>query len=548
MSDTNSNREASPSNSYAVPPYTGPSQSVSTPAIQTIPGTSEYPFTINLRNAVPGINTEDTITLRNVRELSDSVQSETWDTDTPQNTFAVPNDDDTLTYKPKGTYFRNALIVEMEVIPAALPGQPPPNGEEEEAQTVEVVVPIEKNIVGNTEAHKTMWQTQGSNGTCAGMAVGAVLKSKGIVSDEWQVVIDGTLVIGPDGTHLNTPAFRDADGAPPFVVQLTTQAELKRYRTEGIKWIGKIVSGHELAPEGWGESPNEAYHNYRALYPVSTRIVPNAGQIDNVPGYYYGTKTRWTESFFSHYGQQGRFGMATDFATIIAELQHGNPVILRVDGSELRGTPADRFNTIMDDNDRTAAHVQSNGNHVIWLTSIDNTDPDNPVFNVIDSASPGGARQYNLREITAAAEDTEFAYITIGTKPPLLIATDNFEYLTSAIDPAYSNWWKGAYRAAQHHEHRERRDEVPPPAITNEQAKAITGKDSVAEAWAEIYRIPLRNLGDYPAIFDALPREAPFTTLSTMIENLNIAKRKVYTTLRFDNTALENLKTSVDIE
>ena len=89
---------------------------------------------------------------------------------------------------------------------------------------------------------------------------------------------------------------------------------------------------------------------------------------------------------------------------------------------------------------------------------------------------------------------------------------------------------------------------MPPPALTNEQAKAITGKDSVAEAWAAIYQIPPKDLGDYPGIVEVLPREEPFTSLSDMIQSLNHLKRDVYTTFRFDEAAFESLKKDVDIE
>ena len=530
-------------------PYIQPPPPVNPPVVQTISTGSNYPFTVNVRDSLPtSVGDDDTVTIKKVRVVSDSVQSD--------DSQAVPNDDDeTITYSPKGNYARNALIVEMDVVPAA-PAGGGENGEEEEAEaeTVETFVPIEKDITTNSEALQTMWDTQGSNGTCSAMAVGATLKQEGIITDQWQVVIDGTLVLGPDGTRLNTPTLLDSDNAPPYVVQLQTQAEVDRYNREGIKWIGRIISGHKLSQQGWGDTPAQALASYRNLYPNTTTIEPNEGQIDNVPGYFYGTKTAWTESFFSHYGKTGRYEYAVDFISIMIEVYHGNPVLLRVDGKELRGTASDRFNTIMNDNDEMAAHVQSNGNHVVWLSDVATGDPDNPVFTVIDSTVPGGKRIYNIRQIIAAAEDGEFTYISAGPKPAFLQMSGSYASIAERTEPEYSTWAKEAYQAAQRHASGEDRansdrpDEVPLPVITNEQAKAITGKNSVAEAWAAIYTLDLAKIHKYPDLVSALPNRAPFSELSHMVTNLNMAKSSIYRALGFSEATVQSLLRDLDIE
>ena len=535
------------------------------PVTQTIAPDSDYPFTINLKSSLTDVGDDDEITVTNIREISDSSESTDWDADNPEESFAVPNEDDTLTYAPKGTYFRNALIVEMEVAAPAAPAVPDPNigddaGDDDdddaaapEAETVEVFVPIEKNIIGNSDAHKLMWHTQSANGTCAAMAVGAVLAEKGTIDDQWQVLEDGTLVIGPDGTRLNTPTLLGSNNEAPFVVFLQTQAEVDRFRREGVRWIQKV--NPYKYPDGT-RRPTAEKEQLQRDYPSTTKIVPNDGRFvdQGIDGYFSDDDTRWTDSFFEHYDEVGRLETATDFATIITELHHGNPVILRVDGAELRGErpQADRFETIMDDNDRIIPHAESNGTHVVWLSSIDNTDPDNPKFNVIDSAVPGGKRQYSLREITAAAEDSEFAYISTGTRPAYLDAVGSYETLTEKAEPKYSDWVKSNYRAAQAHAQgnpgRDRPDEVPPPAITTERAKEITGKDSVAEAWAVLYTLDLNDLGDYPEIVNALPDEEPLSSLGYMVNNLNLAKRGWYRLYNFDDAAFESLKTSLDVE
>ena len=528
-------------------PYVPPSLPPVIPEPNPITLGSNYPFTINLRDTLSGIGSEEGLTVLDVQEVSDSVESTEWDAENSQNSFAVPNTDGTLTYSPKGSYMRNALIVKVQV--DAAPGDPPVNTGRD---PVEVVIPFGKNVIGNTEAHKTLWHTQGANGTCAAMAVGTVLASYvPNVTSQWQVLADSTLVIGPDGTHLNTPTLVGDSGGPAYVLQLQTQAEVRSYRNLGIRWVGKV--DYTGSPGNLHSDATQA--ELRRDYPTSTTIQPNIGQHQGINSYFTETDNRWTESFFEHYGVQGRLETAVDFASIIAELRVGNPVILRVDGAELRGSVAgqrDRFNTIMDENNEMAAHIHSDGGHVVWLTAIDNSDPDNPVFTVIDSSSARGVRQYNMRAITAAAEDAEFEYITIGQRPDVLAARDSFEAIAKDFEPTYMDWWKGAYGAAQRHANgnpgADRPDELPPPAITNEQAQAITGKTSVAEAWATIYKISPFDLGDWPAIVATFPNEPPYNTLSSMVTKLNALKTKIYRDFGFDATAYENLKANVDIE
>ena len=294
-------------------PYTYPTPSVPTPVPKTIPSTSSYPLSVDLSETVTGVDSEDTVTVKSVREVSNSVESTDWDAENPEDSFAVPNEDGTLTYAPKGTYFRNVLIVKMEVAPPAAPpappGAPPPEDEEDEGeavQTVEVVVPIEKDMRNAVEAHKTMWQ--GANDTCVAMAVGAVLKEQGRITDEWKVLEDGTLVIGPDGRHLNTPTLLGENNTPPYVVRLQTQAEVDKFKAEGVRWIGTVDRYRD--DEGNLLPPAERAQKERD-FPSATTIEINLGQIDGVGNYFTSTRkgSRWTDSFFEHYGPPARFHM-----------------------------------------------------------------------------------------------------------------------------------------------------------------------------------------------------------------------------------------------
>ena len=292
--------------------------------------------------------------------------------------------------------------MEVEVVQAVEEGA---EGEVVEPETKGVIIPIGDDIIGNTPAIEKAWETQQKNGTCAAMAVGAVLKENGTIEDQWQVLIDGT-----------------------------------------------------------------------------------------------------------------------------------------------------RLNTIMSDNDEMAAHVQSNGNHVVWLSDVATGDPDNPVFTVIDSTVPGGKRTYNIRQIIAAAEDGEFTYISAGPKPVFLQMSGSYASIAERTEPEYSTWAKEAYQAAQRHASGEDRansdrpDEVPLPVITNEQAKAITGKNSVAEAWSAIYTLDLAKIHKYPDLVSALPNRAPFSELSHMVTNLNMAKSSIYRALGFSEATVQSLLRDLDIE
>ena len=531
------------------PPYVTPMEPPVDPFVpHTISPTSDFPFTINVRDLFPNIGDDDQITVTSVREISSS--------EGPEDPTIIINDDGTITYGPTGTFLRNSLVVEAEVVPVA-EGD---DDDEEEAKTIEFFVPLAMDTVGNTEAYKTVFETQGFNGTCAGMAVGAVLKQNGTVEDQWQVLIDGTLVLGLNGERLNTPTLvRDDNDAPAYIVQLSTQEEVDRFQEDGIKWIGQNVDRQQLIDDGYyvedsGGIVLQALEDYRMDFPRTTKIVPNTvkNAVAGVPVYFGAGKTAWTESFFDHYMQTGRVEYAVDFTSILIELYHGKPVLLRVDGAELRGMAQDAFNTVMSDNDNMAADVQSTSNHIVWLTHFTIIDGE-PVFEVLDPAVAGGVRYYDMRQIIAAIEDGEFSYISVGERNAYLNQTLSYQSLAESIDPAYKSWVTGARRAAdlydQNSETETASEEAPLPPITNAKAMEITGRDTPEAAWQVIYGlIPLRLLDDYPDVAAALPNEAPLNNLSHMVGKLNQAKSAIYEAFGFDQETVDELLRSLDIE
>ena len=136
------------------------------PVIEPIPSTPDYPFTINPQDLLPNLGDNDEVTVTNVREISDSAQSD--------ESTAVINDDGTITYSPKGTYFENAVVVTVEVLEEG----------ETEPREEDVIFLLPKNIIGDSPEVKTSWEAQGNNGTCAAMAVGGLLKQKGVIDDQ----------------------------------------------------------------------------------------------------------------------------------------------------------------------------------------------------------------------------------------------------------------------------------------------------------------------------------------------------------------------------
>ena len=105
--------------------------------------------------------------------------------------------------------------------------------------------------------------------------------------------------------------------------------------------------------------------------------------------------------------------MDATFENIVAELVAGHKVVLPVDSSELwdQSVFGRMWDWMTDLGGGTA-------DHVVWITEIDMSDPDNPIVTINDTGHPDGqAAQYPLNELRDAWADSHFSYIATDISP-----------------------------------------------------------------------------------------------------------------------------------
>ena len=114
-----------------------------------------------------------------------------------------------------------------------------------------------------------------------------------------------------------------------------------------------------------------------------------------------------------YYGVETHSNVNATIADVMAELCEGHSVIVPVDAGELwADTFLERLWEWMED-------VLGISDHVIWITGVDMSDPDNPQVIVNDTGHPDGAgQQYPLSEFMDAWADANFAYIATNEAPP----------------------------------------------------------------------------------------------------------------------------------
>ena len=114
-----------------------------------------------------------------------------------------------------------------------------------------------------------------------------------------------------------------------------------------------------------------------------------------------------------YYGVETHSDANATLEHLISELAQGRAVIIPADFGELwADTFLERLWEWMED-------VLGMPDHVVWVTGIDLTDPDNPEVIVNDTGHPDGAGQrYPLSEFMDAWKDSRFTYIATNEAPP----------------------------------------------------------------------------------------------------------------------------------
>jgi len=93
---------------------------------------------------------------------------------------------------------------------------------------------------------------------------------------------------------------------------------------------------------------------------------------------------------------------------LMAELSQGHKVIVGVDSGELwnKDSPMEDF-------------FGQSADHAIWVTGVDNSDPNDPKIIINDSGVPDGAgKEYSLSQFKDAWADSGFNYVATNNAPP----------------------------------------------------------------------------------------------------------------------------------
>ena len=98
---------------------------------------------------------------------------------------------------------------------------------------------------------------------------------------------------------------------------------------------------------------------------------------------------------------------------VVSELAAGHKVVIPVDSSELWDQSF--FGRMWD---WITDLWGGEADHVVWITEVDMSDPDNPIVTINDTGHPDGqSAQYSLNELRAAWADSHFSYVATDISP-----------------------------------------------------------------------------------------------------------------------------------
>lgn len=342
-----------------------------------------------------------------------------------------------LTYAPQGNFLRNQLIIESEIseeFPEVTiqarqtarsesnPYSTTPDGtrrllpitsEKQPKMKTTLEADVSDNIIGDPDKSGQFWSFQGNNGTCMLAAIGSILESQGVASfDELlatatigmdrnghYVILDGVgnPVLDEMGNYVHAN-FNDPNGNP--LVELFV---------DGVPMYIRILEplSSEFTDTLTPDQRLRLFHTQTHIrdYPAT------------FPNFFPNQNWGWVKQVFDHFGVESHTGYASDFTTLIAELQAGNGVIAYVDGKELWDSRI--MTEAVDSGWEPLNGSRTRENHAVWITGVDVTDPENPQIIINDSGQTGGySRSYPLKEFLASFEDSEFLFQATSAASP----------------------------------------------------------------------------------------------------------------------------------
>lgn len=428
-----------------------------------------YPFKIDVSQQLrlKGATPPYSINLVGVEELTISSEQRPWDPDDP---FLTMDEHGVVTYAPKGTYVRNTLRLQVELAdkdnPSTAFGQAAGEvyrGEVEEddgrrgaiggvpvaeGDILDFIVQFHNNVVGDGFGESLFWQNQGMEPTCALAACAGVLASLAIIDengefiDYWKLLQQALTLTFPEHPfdpnlpeefrvppiplyrahrtervldEPNRPAIPQAlldQDVPDEYFEILTNGDVMQTR----EYFDRVTQTAELTPEAYAYLYELL--NYRESDDYDGEFAERPRNVSNNAA---NEGDSWVaiHIMLNANGVKTRTGSGAEVSTIIQELLAGNKVIVGVDANELAERP--ELMKAQSQSDRLALlnigeDLNTLANHAIWLTEIDNSDPNNPTVTINDSARGGGI-EMPLDQFLAAWEDADYMYVATGESP-----------------------------------------------------------------------------------------------------------------------------------
>lgn len=406
---------------------------------------------IRLENAVPPY----TIRMIAAEELSNSILSEPWTID---NRFITMDDNGIITYKPKGDFLGNLLILSIEIEDSSRPGDPvaqevgqlyQPEADEnnledidtqdaeqvQEQQEIEIPVqdfdvqldengdPLDRpeEVIGDDDSE--FFQFQGTNGTCAITSVFITAKTLGYIPEntEYEDFLDDfTSKVQPvyDANN-NIVGFEPVPGADPptYLISIGIGLYTQTINPETGRPL-PITNPDTGLPEDIKFSDYE-FHEGPTGWATVTWMLDQL-EIPHVSG------------------------KGLSFVDIVNGLEQDGKFILYVDGNELARKEV--ITRAQAHSDEAVPGLATDANHAVTLTGIETDDDGNVLFILNNTGRANGAGiRVTPAELFSAFADSNYRYELVGLSE---FDTENIERGTaitntikksSAIRPVIDN-------------------------------------------------------------------------------------------------------------
>ena len=450
---------------------------------------AEYDVSEHLEGATEQRSEEVSLSLQGV-EVSDATVD-------PIDPESIQLNDGVVSWKPSRNFLRDAFAIRFRAAAPAVGGASV-YGETTEVIDVTTIITTENVISGDPDASAEYIINQFNTGTCFTSAIGTAFHEKGVTGSDYQVIQDTTLVIGPDGTPLNTPRITDARGNAPYTVRLQTQEQVELYQQSGITHEFLMTfSNVDLETERqhtiW---PSANYHPQV----LADGSINRSGSLSQAIGDFYGNSL--SGEIFA------------DISTIISHLNAGNQVLMQIDQSILRNSSLVDQITSNEDTFNPTAHTSRA--HMITITGVVRS-PEGEIQIVINDSSGRPGEKISAEEFFAASSGYNFSILATGER---MLTTEEVALQNDApmIEKSWSKFVVNQYRLNETYDTPEEAFEaegllmVPRETILEDvaniglslEAFPSDTVDPFAQVLASLAQADAANLRAFPAMLEAL--------------------------------------------